>query len=433
MKRMEQYLETAKAALSLLQKAGADQAESLLHVCRLEEITAEAKQFNLMRTMTTETLTLRAIRSGRSGKVTVNRLDAPTLAKAVQQCMEATSFVQGDAYAGIAEHTQNARFHRGALAGESETMACRLVELAKDVECEYPHIVYELSGRYTHEYEILINSNGVEYVDERGIYTVDGGFTAVRDGQSTSFGPGACFQLLEPDVRYIELDGMRSELERTMSLLDPVPAGKKFTGTLLAMPTFCSQFFNYLSRIALADISITSGTSRLLGHIGEQVADARINWAYRPYGPDIMQGERFTPDGYRAEDFTVIENGILRSYLLTRYGAAKSGLARAANSGSGICVHPGKTELAKIIQGIEHGVIIGRYSGTEPGVDGEISGVAKNGFLIENGKVTRPIVETMVSGNLFSMLRNVRDISAEAKRDGTRVMPWIAFEGITIK
>ncbi len=433
MKQMEQYIKTAKEALAMLAEAGAEQAECVLHARRLEEITAEASKFNLMRTMTAETLTMRVVIGGRTGKVTVTRLDRDTISDAAARCVAAASFAQEDPFAGVAELTENQSFCRGVRTGDSETMARRLVELAADIAREYPCISYELSGRYTHEYEIFLNSNGVEYIDDRGVYAIDTGFTAVRDGQTTSFGPGSYFLLLDPDARYIDLGGMREELERAMRLLDPAPVGGKFTGTLLATPGFTNQFFRFLSGIALADVPVTSGASRLLGRIGEQVADPRIHWSCKPYSPDIVQGERFTPDGYRAKNMTLIEDGVLRSYLLTRHGAAKSGLPRAVNSGSGAIVRPGEASLADIVAGVERGVIIGRYSGTEPSADGELSGVAKNGFLIENGEIVRPIVETMVSGNLFDMLHNVRDISAEARRNGSSVMPWIAFDGITIK
>lgn len=433
MRNLEQCLDAAKLALNLLLEAGAEKAECVLRCSRLHEITAEASRFNLMRTITTEKLSMRAICDGRTGKVEVNLLDKQTLSNAAKKCIQATQFAIKDPYADVAEFTQNERFSRGALEGDVQTLAFRLVELSEDLKREYPIIMFELSGRHTHEYEIYLNSNGVELADERGVYLINTGFTAVRDKQTTSFGPGTRHLLLDPDVRYITLDEMREEAQRAINLLDPAPVGNKFVGTMLATPTFTNQFFFYLSRIALSDASVTSGKSRLIKQLGKQVADKRLNWEYRPYGPEIVMGERITPDGYCAKDFVVIENGVLRGHLLTRQGAARSGLSRAANSGSGICVRRGAQTFSNIIAGIDRGVIIGRYSGTEPGEDGEISGVVKNGFLIENGQIAHPIVEAMVSANIFDMLTNMRAVSAEARCNGASVLPWIAFDGVTVK
>ena len=67
-----------------------------------------------------------------------------------------------------------------------------------------------------------------------------------------------------------------------------------------------------------------------------------------------------------------------------------------------------------------------------PSVNGDFSGVAKNSFLIEHGKVKAPISETMISGNLADMLNNVIAVSADTVCDGVSILPWIAFDGITI-
>ena len=85
-----------------------------------------------------------------------------------------------------------------------------------------------------------------------------------------------------------------------------------------------------------------------------------------------------------------------------------------------------------MIKGIERGLIVGRFSGGEPGASGDFSGVAKNSFLIENGKITGPVSEVMISGNLAQILKSVRDISRERIADGGSVLPYISFDGITV-
>ena len=81
---------------------------------------------------------------------------------------------------------------------------------------------------------------------------------------------------------------------------------------------------------------------------------------------------------------------------------------------------------------IEKGILVCRLSGGQPASNGDFSGVAKNSFLIENGKITKPVLETMISGNLAEMLNNVIDISKETAMDGSTVYPWVAFDGVTV-
>ena len=88
--------------------------------------------------------------------------------------------------------------------------------------------------------------------------------------------------------------------------------------------------------------------------------------------------------------------------------------------------------INEIIAGIDKGIYVMRFSGGQPAPSGEFSGVAKNSFLIENGRITRPLTETMISGNVADMLNNVAGISSEASVDGSSILPYVAFGGVTI-
>ena len=48
------------------------------------------------------------------------------------------------------------------------------------------------------------------------------------------------------------------------------------------------------------------------------------------------------------------------------------------------------------------------------------------------GKIVGAVSETMFSGNLTEMLLNVRAISEERINDGSSILPWVDFGGVTI-
>ena len=85
-----------------------------------------------------------------------------------------------------------------------------------------------------------------------------------------------------------------------------------------------------------------------------------------------------------------------------------------------------------MIRGINKGILVMRFSGGQPAPSGEFSGVAKNSFLIENGKIAGALSETMISGCVPDMLRQIRGISSDKLKDGNVIMPYIAFDGLTI-
>jgi PmbA protein len=129
---------------------------------------------------------------------------------------------------------------------------------------------------------------------------------------------------------------------------------------------------------------------------------------------------------------TLIEAGVLRSFLLSMYGARKTGLQRAANMGSNLIVDSGDTPLAEMIAAVDEGLLLCRFSGGNPSDNGDFSGVAKNSYYIKDGKIQFPVSETMVSGNIASMLNSIESISAERVNNGYNVMPWICFNGLNV-
>ena len=52
--------------------------------------------------------------------------------------------------------------------------------------------------------------------------------------------------------------------------------------------------------------------------------------------------------------------------------------------------------------------------------------------MIEHGKIARPLTETMISGCVPDMLKQIRGISSDTLKDGNGSLPYIAFDGITI-
>jgi len=62
----------------------------------------------------------------------------------------------------------------------------------------------------------------------------------------------------------------------------------------------------------------------------------------------------------------------------------------------------------------------------------DFSGVAKNSYYIENGKIRYPLSETMLSGNIAEMLRNIKGVSKERINFGDAIFPWIQFRGLVI-
>jgi PmbA protein len=85
-----------------------------------------------------------------------------------------------------------------------------------------------------------------------------------------------------------------------------------------------------------------------------------------------------------------------------------------------------------MVKSVEKGVLLSRFSGGSPADNGDFSGVAKNSYLIEKGKIAYPITEAMISGNMADLLMDITNVSAERTDFGFAVLPYVAASGITV-
>ena len=129
---------------------------------------------------------------------------------------------------------------------------------------------------------------------------------------------------------------------------------------------------------------------------------------------------------------TVIDKGVLKSFLLSQFGANKTGKPKAVNSGGCYIVEPGTASFEEMVSSIDKGLLLCRFSGGNPSDNGDFSGVGKNSYLIENGKISKAVNETMIAGNLAEMIKNVVNISKERIDYGSDIYAWLHVRGITV-
>ena len=426
--------EIAQYALEALKKAGADEAQCIVSRGKTDELNVDGGEFSLMRSLLNSSISLKVLKDHRKGVVSINKLDRESIDKAVADCIAAAESSMPDEAEVIAEISENAdtNFISGVLEPDKDRLFDRIQEFLTVVKKEYPKVIMEqLISEYSHTDMLYMNTNGVEFSYKAGGYGFSTMFSAHEGEKSSSFiGYGANLNTL--DEPFLEIGQQKILLEESGKQLSARPVDGKFVGTLVITPACLGEILSTIVGNFMSDSVIIDKTSPWIEKLGERVADERFTLSTIPLDDRIVCGERFTGEGYPSQNETLIENGILKSFKLSAYGSRKTGYARALNSSWNMEVQPGDTSLEEILSGIDKGLILNRFSGGQPGTNGDFSGVAKNSFLIENGKMTDAVSETMVSGNLADILLHIRGISKERLCDGASVLPWIAFDGVTI-
>ncbi|WP_102961503.1 TldD/PmbA family protein [Mangrovicella endophytica] len=165
---------------------------------------------------------------------------------------------------------------------------------------------------------------------------------------------------------------------------------------------------------AINGAAIARGTSFLKDRMGGRILPADVSIIDEPLLRRRSGSRPFDGEGIRGDSLPLVENGVLRNWLLDTATAKELGLttnARASRSSSGVSpsasnviVTPGSRSPAALIGSISRGLYVDELIGHGADlVTGDYSRGA-SGYLIENGELTVPVSELTIAGNLKDML-----------------------------
>jgi PmbA protein len=189
--------------------------------------------------------------------------------------------------------------------------------------------------------------------------------------------------------------------------------------------------------------SVYRGASFLAGKLGQKIAGDNVNVLDDGTIPGGFGTSPFDGEGVPTRRTIVIENGVLKSYLLNTYTAKKLGLQTTGNASRGLAgtpgigpgnyfLQPGARLPKELISGIKEGLYVTEFLGQGVNlVTGDYSRGA-SGMWISGGELAYPVEEITVAGNLKELFFNISEIASDLEFRGSVAAPTIRIDGLTV-
>ena len=189
--------------------------------------------------------------------------------------------------------------------------------------------------------------------------------------------------------------------------------------------------------------SVYRGASFLAGKLGEKIAADQITVIDDGTIPGGFGTSPFDGEGIPTRRTVVIENGVLKSYLLNTYTAKKLKLQTTGNASRGLAgtpgiglgnyfLQPGMKTPAEVIGGVKEGLYVTEFLGHGANlVTGDYSRGA-SGMWISGGELAYPVEEITVAGNLKEIFFNISEIANDLEFRGPLACPTIRIDGLTV-
>ena len=184
---------------------------------------------------------------------------------------------------------------------------------------------------------------------------------------------------------------------------------------------------------AISSSAISRGTSFLKDKINEKIFSDKINVFDKP---DILKGlgsKSFDLEGVKIDTLKLVENGVLKHYLVDTYNGNKLNLKSNGRCGgtSNLYFDNGKISFKDLINSNSRSLYITETIGHGSNiVTGDYS-VGATGFLIENGEFKYPINEFTIAGNFKDMFQNIT-LADDLEFEYSTNSPTMMIEGMVV-
>jgi PmbA protein len=228
------------------------------------------------------------------------------------------------------------------------------------------------------------------------------------------------------DIDDLDLDAVVQEaVENAAGLLGARPV-KTASVPVVLHPHAAATILGVLGNSFSAD-AVINRRSLLAGKVGQQVAAAGVTIFDDARLPEGLASRPFDGEGVPSGRITLIDAGVLKGYLHNTYtamrtnGQSTGSAVRSYRSVpevgvSNLVLRPGELSREALLDRVDNGLHVTQLTGlnTVNPVSGEFS-LGLTGHWIEGGRLTRPVKELTVAGNVIGLLKKVSAVANDLR------------------
>ncbi len=193
---------------------------------------------------------------------------------------------------------------------------------------------------------------------------------------------------------------------------------------------------------ALNASAIQQKMSFLEESVGKKIFDEGLTLMDLARTPGKNGSRLFDTEGVATVDAPIIENGVVKQYFVNTYSSLKMGLPPTIEGISRPCLMPfikGKglqsaekeVSLEDILKLAGNGIwVTGFNGGNSNPVTGDFS-FGIEGFAFAKGRITHPVREMLITGNLVELWNSLLAAGTEARPSSRWQIPTLAFENVS--
>ena len=175
---------------------------------------------------------------------------------------------------------------------------------------------------------------------------------------------------------------------------------------------------------------MNASNSFLLDKLNVKVGAGLLNLMDEPHLIGASGARYFDSEGVATERRSIFEEGVLKTYFIDTYNSKKMGVEPTVNSPSLLVLKPGNKDLNGLVVDVQKGILVTGFNGGNCNSSSGDFSYGIEGFLIENGKLTQPVSEMNVTGNMITLWASLSAVGNDPRMSSSWRIPSLVFEGV---
>jgi len=434
MTKEEKYT-LAKWAMNHALESGAQQASVSISNSQSSSVEVREEKIDKLEQAIQSNLSIRLFVDGKYSAHSTSRLKQEELARFIEEAIEGTKYLSEDKFRELPEPDL---YYKGG-GKELDTLDKNFsdvdpqqkIDVAFKAEQEAlgkdDRIISVTASYYDALNErVMVTSNGFEGDTANSYFGLYANVSVKGDGDARpEYGWG------ESAIKYNKLkkDGSgKIALERALEKIgsEKIESGKM---DMIVENRQVGRIFGPLIS-ALNGSAIQQKNSFLIDKLGEKVASEKLTLTDDPFIVGGRGSRLFDGEGLATNKRPVFENGVLKTYYIDTYYGKKLEMKPNGGSTTNLIFETGSKDLDGLVASVKKGILVSGFNGGNcNGSTGDFS-YGIDGFLIENGKIVKPVSEMNITGNMKNLWTNIGEIGSDVNKNSSWLTPSILFTDV---
>ena len=190
--------------------------------------------------------------------------------------------------------------------------------------------------------------------------------------------------------------------------------------------------------------SVFNRTAFFVDKIGDSIASDNLTIIDDPFIPEGTDSASFDDEGVVPKKLTLVEDGILQTYITDSYTAPLVGLENTGHASRAsfasrprpapytMIIKAGTTPKDELLADMKEGIYLMSSSIHSRGDNPQVSAQINQGFYVKDGELLHPVKNAVIGGTIFEIFNKIERMSKETENRSGHEAPWMLLSPLRV-